>query len=178
MANTTGRYGLKPIGKMVRPPEEFDIDPGSSIIAYGDIVEIVADKGVALAAAGNPDNAGVAVGFVDADGVPVNYYPGSSPSNDSYKALVVTDPQQRYAVKCITALTAADVGGTADIVVGTPDTLTGISTSYIQTVSTGAANLKVLGLLEIEGNSWGANQDVVVQLYESSMATGGTTAGV
>lgn len=178
MANTTGKYGLKPIGKEVRPPELFPIDPTTSLMGYGDIVEIVADRGVALAAAGNVDNAGVCIGVIDSTGVPVNYYPGGSPDNDDYKALVITDPQQRYAVKCTSALTSADIGGTADIVLGAASTYTGISQSYIVTVGTGAANVKILGLLETEGNDWGANQDVVVQLYEHSLATGGTTSGV
>lgn len=178
MANSSGKYGLKPIGKECRPPELFDIDPTTSIMGYGDVVEIVADKGVQLAVAGNVDNAGCCIGIFDSNDVPVNYYPGGTPSNDSYKALVITDPQQRYAVKCTTALTAAAVGGTADLVLGDASTSTGISTSYIVTVSTGAANLKILGLLKTKGNDWGVNQDVVVQLYEHSLATGGTTVGV
>lgn len=178
MANSSGKYGLKPVGKEVRPPEMFNIDPTTSIMGYGDMVEIVADNGVALAAAGNEDNLGVCVGVVDADGVPVNYYPGSSPDDDTYKALIITDPQQRYAIKCTSALSSADVGGTGDIVLGDASSSTGISTSYMATTSTGNANLKVLGLLKTQGNAWGANQDIVVVIHEHSMGGSTVTEGV
>jgi len=178
MANSSGKYGLKPIGKEVRPPEMFNISPTTSIMGYGDVVEIVASNGVALAVAGNEDNAGVCIGVVDADGIPVSYYPGGTPSNDTYKALVITDPQQRYAVKCSGALSSVDVGGTADLVLGDASTYTGISASYITTVSTGDANLKILGLLETQGNAWGANQDVVVVIHEHSLSGSTITQGV
>lgn len=169
----TAKYGLAPYGPQ-NPGAimEFDIDPSTTEIYIGDIVEMVADLGVAQAAATNEDNLGVAVGFTH-DGIPVPYYgyPSTSSASDTgWKCLVNVDPHQLYKVHyyhASTALTAAYVGSTADIVVGTGNTTSGISGSYVTALSTGAAMLYVLGLAPIQGNAWGTDCELLVKLQEN-----------
>jgi len=164
----TARYGLKPVG-----PQNpgallyFDVDPSSTAIYIGDAVELVADKGIAQAAAGNTDNLGVLVAVFDSGGSPALYYPGGNATG--YTAVVNTDPHQVYMIHyyhATTALAAADVGLCADWVVGTGNTTTGISGNYITSGSTSAANLRILGLALVEGNTWSTDCEVLVRFCE------------
>ncbi len=164
----TAKYGLKPIGPQ-KPDAlmKFDVDPSTTAIYQGDVVELVEDKGIAQAAATNQDNIGVAVGFFDSNGLPVPYYPGGNAAG--YTAIVNIDPMQLYAVHyyhASTALTAADVGSCADWVVGSGNTTTGISGGYITAVGSSAAGLQILGLYETQGNAWGTDCELVVLLHE------------
>ena len=164
----TAKYGLAPYGpQKAGAIMEFDVDPSVTAIYIGDIVELVEDQGVAQVAAENQDNLGVAVGFLDSDGIPQRYY--SAGSATGWKCLVNVDPDQLYMVHyyhATTALTSAYVGSTADIVVGTGNTTTGLSGGYVTALSTGAANLYVLGLAPISGNAWGTDCELLVKLQE------------
>lgn len=164
----TAKYGLAPYGPQ-KPDAlfEFDVDPSATAIYIGDIVKIVADKGVAQVGAGNEDNCGVAVGFLDSDGIPQRYY--SAGDATGWKCIVNIDPYQTYMVHyyhATTALTDVYVGSTADIVVGTGSTVTGLSGGYVTALSTGAANLYVLGLAPLQGNEWGTDCELLVKLQE------------
>ncbi len=169
----TAKYGLFPYGPQ-NPSAivEFDVDPSTTEIYIGDIVKIVTDVGVAQMGAADGIAAGVAVGFLNADGIPVPYYgypTTSSTADTGWKCLVNTDPHQRYMVHYYhesTALDATYVGTTADIVVGTGNTTTGLSGGYITALSTGAACLFILGLAPISGNAWGTDCEVLVQIQE------------
>ena len=164
----TAKYGLEPIGPQ-KPDAlvKFDVDPSNTAIYRGDVVELVEDKGIAQAAAENPDNIGVVVGFYDADGLPALYYPAGSAAG--YTAIVNIDPHQLYKIHyyhASTALTAAYVGSCADWVVGTGNTTTGQSGAYVTALAAGAAGLYVLGLYEQQGNEWGTDCELVVKLHE------------
>lgn len=164
----TAKYGLEPIGPQ-KPDAlvKFDVDPSTTAIYRGDVVELVADKGIAQSAATNTDNIGVVVGFYDADGLPALYYPAGSA--EGYTAIVNIDPHQLYKIHyyhASTALTAADVGSCADWVVGTGNTTTGQSGAYVTSLGTVAAGLYVLGLYEQQGNEWGTDCELVVKLHE------------
>ncbi len=164
----TAKYGLEPIGPQ-KPDAlvKFDVDPSSTAIYRGDVVELVADKGIAQAAAQNQDNIGVVVGFYDADGLPALYYPAGSAAG--YTAIVNIDPHQLYKIHyyhATTALTAAYVGSCADWVVGTGNTTTGQSGAYVTALAADAAGLYVLGLYEQQGNEWGTDCELVVKLHE------------
>lgn len=164
----TAKYGLEPIGPQ-KPDAlvKFDVDPSTTAIYRGDVVELVADKGIAQAAATNEDNIGVVVGFYDADGLPALYYPAGSAAG--YTAIVNIDPHQLYKIHyyhASTALTAAYVGSCADWVVGTGNTTTGQSGAYVDTLASTAAGLYVLGLYEQQGNEWGTDCELVVKLHE------------
>lgn len=170
---TTAKYGFMPYGpQSAGAIMEFDIDPSTTEIYIGDVVEMVADQGVAQSAATNEDNLGVAVGFLDADGLPAPFYgyPGTAATSDTgWKCLVNVDPNQIYKVHyyhASTALTAADMGSTADFVVGTGNTTTGLSGSYLTALSTGAASVYVLGLAPIQGNAYGTDCELLVRLQE------------
>ena len=164
----TAKYGLEPIGPQ-KPDAlvKFDVDPSSTAIYRGDVVELVADKGIAQAAAQNVDNIGVVVGFYDADGLPALYYPAGNAAG--YTAIVNIDPHQLYKIHyyhATTALTAAYVGSCADWVVGTGNTTTGQSGAYVTALASSAAGLYVLGLYEQQGNEWGTDCELVVKLHE------------
>lgn len=167
MSNSTSYYGLRPIGPQnPNAVMEFPVDPSTTAIYINDPVKFVADQGVAQDTSGSANTAGVAIGFKDSDGLPQRYYPAGSASG--YKAQINIDPQQRYMIKCSSALTAADIGGVNDLTIGTGNTTTGLSGAYITTVTTGAAGIRVLGLAEMptDNNNWGAYQDVVVAFCE------------
>jgi len=164
----TAKYGLEPIGPQ-KPDAlvKFDVDPSSTAIYRGDVVELVADKGIAQAAAQNVDNIGVVVGFYDADGLPALYYPAGNAAG--YTAIVNIDPHQLYKIHyshATTALDAAYVGSCADWVVGTGNTTTGQSGAYVTALAADAAGLYVLGLYEQQGNEWGTDCELVVKLHE------------
>ena len=166
----TAKYGLEPIGPQ-KPDAlvKFDVDPSTTAIYRGDVVQLVADKGIAQAEATNVDNIGVVVGFYDADGLPALYYPAGNAAG--YTAIVNIDPHQLYKIHyyhASTALTAADVGSCADWVVGTGNTTTGQSGAYVTALaaSAAAAGLYVLGLYEQQGNEWGTDCELVVKLHE------------
>jgi hypothetical protein len=163
----TAKYGLEPIGPQ-KPDAlvKFDVDPSTTAIYRCDKVKLVADKGIAQAGATDVDNIGVVVGFYDADGLPALYYPAGSATG--YTAIVNIDPHQLYKIHyyASTALTAADVGSCADVVVGTGNTTTGQSGAYVTALGTGAAGVYVLGLYEQQGNEWGTDCELVVKLHE------------
>ena len=164
----TAKYGLEPIGPQ-KPDAlvKFDVDPAATAIYRGDVVKLVADKGIAQSAATNTDNIGVVVGFYDADGLPALYYPAGSAAG--YTAIVNIDPHQLYKIHyyhASTALTAAYVGSCADWVVGTGNTTTGQSGAYVTALAADAAGLYVLGLYEQQGNEWGTDCELVVKLHE------------
>jgi hypothetical protein len=164
----TAKYGLEPIGPQ-KPDAlvKFDVDPAATAIYRGDVVKLVADKGIAQAAAGDTANIGVVVGFYDADGLPALYYPAGTA--EGYTAIVNIDPHQLYKIHyyhATTALDAAYVGSCADWVVGTGNTTTGQSGAYVTALAADAAGLYVLGLYEQQGNEWGTDCELVVKLHE------------
>jgi hypothetical protein len=167
----TAKYGLKPYGPQ-KPGAvmEFTVDPDdTSAIYHGDIVMTVADHGVKQHTATSTNNAGVVVGILDADGLPALYVPAAAASKAGYKVQVNIDPEQLYVVHwyhAATELSASDEFACADIVVGSGNTTTGISGSYITAVGTGTATVQILGLAPIQGNAWGSDCEVLVKLHE------------
>ena len=167
----TAKYGLKVWGP--QNPDairEFVVDPDSASALYiCDIAIAVTAEGVAQHVATNTVNVGVVVGLIDANGLPANYAPAAAASKAGYKALVNTDPNQTYVMHwyhASTALAATDVFNHADIVVGTGNTTTGLSGSYITAVGSGTATVQVLGLAPIQGNAYGSDCEVLVKLHE------------
>lgn len=69
------------------------------------------------------------------------------------------------------AFTVADVGQYADLVIGSVDTTTGIQQSTIDstTIGTGTA-FRILGLSDIEGNEYGTNAIVDVEIVKHQYA--------
>ena len=174
MTNSTGYYGLDPIGP--KDPNSifpFDVDNASTEIFLNSMVKLVADKGVAASTAGDI-SIGVAVGFLDPDGMPQpHYWHGGSSAQAAWKCMVNIKRDQVYKVKCTTAYAASDVGLCTDIVIGTGDSVSGISGDYVVTLSTIAASLMVIGLVEDGNNAWGANQDLLVVINENAFLAAG-----
>ena len=179
----TAKYGLFPYGPQSPGAIfEFIVDPDSSSALYiGDIAISVASEGVAQHVATNVNNVGVVVGFLDANGLPANYAPAAAASKAGYKALVNTDPNQTYMIHwyhASTALAATDVLGCCDIVVGSGNTTTGLSGSYITAVGTGTATVQILGLAPISGNAWGSDCEVLVKLHETAYGAATAADGI
>ena len=168
----TGKYGLKPSGPQ-KPDaiQRIVVDPDSTSPCYtGDIAIVVADKGVDQHTATSTNNAGVFVGFEDASGLPALYAPAAAASKSGYYALVNIDPDQLYVMHwyhATTALSEADIFNCADVVVGSGNTTTGVSGSYITAIGTGTATVMILGLAPISGNAWGSDCEVLVKLHET-----------
>jgi hypothetical protein len=168
----TAKYGLFPIGPQNPDAiQEFIVDPDNTSALYiGDIAISVASEGVAQHTATATNNVGVVVGLIDANGLHANYAPAAAASKAGYKALVNTDPHQTYMMHwyhATTSLAATDVLSCADVVVGTGNTTTGLSGSYITAVGTGTATVMILGLTPIQGNAWGSDCEVTVKLHEN-----------
>lgn len=89
--------------------------------------------------------------------------------------LVVDDPNVVFECQDSSTPTAADVGLSADIVVGSGNTTTGKSGMEISgTKAAGAATLKLLRLVNREDNELGANAnwEVLIAEHEMKLATG------
>lgn len=182
----TAKYGLAPYGPQNPDAiKEFVIDPDNASALYlNDIAISVAAEGVAQHVATNANNVGVVVGILDGDGLPDNYCPASAAlkaAGNGYKALVNTDPNQTYVMHwyhATTGLAATDVFSCADIVVGTGNTTTGLSGSYITAVGSGTATVVILGLAPIQGNAWGTDCEVIVKLHETVFGAATAAAGI
>jgi len=179
----TAKYGLKPYGPQ-KPGAimEFTVDPDNgSPLYHQDIAISVADHGVAQHVATNTNNVGVVVGVLDANGLPAAYVPAAAASKAGYKVQINTDPDQLYVMHwhhATTKLSASDEFTCADIVVGSGNTTTGISGSYITAVGTGTATVQILGLAPIQGNAWGSDCEVLVKLHEHIYGAATAAAGI
>lgn len=105
-------------------------------IGYGDFVKLTTD-GVIQAAAATDDGIGIFAGveYIDATGKPSrakNWVSGTVGTN--IVAWVYDDPENVFEVQVGsggTAYVQTAIGAQADVVVGTPNSITGQSTSYL-----------------------------------------------
>lgn len=180
MANVDASFGLRPVrhlgGGQLRT-RKFSIASGySTSIFKGDVVELTgADDNVARAAAGNGDNLGVFWGcrYVDATGSVVfgKYWPASTTATE-IEAYVFVDPLIVYAVQGDGTDAAANVGELADFIyTNAGNTTTGISGAELDTSTVAATggSLRILGLAPYEGNAWGDNAVMEVQIAEHAL---------
>ncbi len=162
MANVDSPRGLSPIQtKQGGPPRlvKYTKDNSASAIYIGDAVKLEADGYVAAAAAGNA-LLGVAGNF--------------STASKTDSVWVYDDPDTVFSVQDDGAAVASaqtHVGNNADVVAGTGDVDSKLSGHEldISGVTTGSAQLRVLGLHKVVGNAWGSWARIAVQINEHQL---------
>ena len=106
-----------------------------------------------------------------------NYYPGSiNITQGTIVAEVLDDPSQMFIIQNDGTSAQANYGKNADIVVGTGNTVTGLSANEINTgtiATTAALNLKLIGLWDVPNNAIGLNAVVVVKINEHLYGSSG-----
>lgn len=166
-------YGFRPArhlkGGTIRAWENTIASGYNTAIYAGDLVTLAADGTITRASAGSVPY-GVFDGVLYTTGtneVVFSYYWPASTVASNIKAFVYNDPSivfRCYDDADSDFLTAADVGTSADIVVGTANTAYGFSGMMLDTsnASATAGQLKILGKVDTPGNDWGtANGDQV-----------------
>jgi hypothetical protein len=186
MANIDKPFGLRAIGNLSATGaqkqygyviENDSADP----IFQGDLVTVFDGYLVQFDPAVHTAAVGVFNGcnYVDpTTGKPTwkNYYPGNvDPSQGQIQADVLDDPNQLFTIQAASSVTQAHVGFNADVSVGSGNTTTGVSGMELAgtPAKTAALNLKIVGLYNAEGNSFGTNAVVVVKINEHLYGSAG-----
>lgn len=191
MANTNAPFGLRQqsyaegsaptFGQSWSLVDKDDTAP----IGWGDPVKQLSTGYIAAWTAGTSAVAlaGVFVGceYLDNNGVwrYSNYWPGSGAQQDVRAAIIpATNADATFLVQSSgTAITLADIGINGDLVMGTPNTTTGKSTSTINQATLATTNtfpLKIIGLYNGIGNGSDAasSYNWVVVKFNSNAVTG------
>jgi len=163
MSTVDKKYGFVPVGHLLMgnyngKTRRYVVDAANTPgIFKGDLVMIQADGNIGAATAGiGLACIGVAQAFYTSTGTPIAA--GYLAASTAGLVDVIDDPYVIFRVQEDGAGTslfgdATGVGATADHVIGTGDTTTGISGHTLNSDSTDA-QLKVLGLYKVEGNAW------------------------
>lgn len=186
MALANAPFGFRPLrhlsGGDPNRNLEFPIATGyATALCTGDIVKLLSDGTIALAAAGDrPIGVFMGVQYTASDGSAVftNRWAASTAATN-IKASVMADPMVTCEVQSGGTPTSADVGALANLVTGTGSAFTGTSGAYLNsTMGTGSANFRVIRLVDKPGNSGQyAVLEVQFQLHEF-LQTVGATPGV
>jgi hypothetical protein len=191
MANIDKAFGLRPLGNLSATGAQkqfgYEIaDNQAGAIFQGDLVTVFDGFLVQFDPATHTAAVGVFNGcnYVDpTTGKPTfsNYYPGSvNITQGKIIADVIDDPHQLFTIQADEDVVQADVGKNADVVVGTGNTVTGVSSMELDSstvANTAALNLKIVGFLNTPANEVGENNVVVVvkineHLYGSAGVAG------
>lgn len=189
MANVNKPFGLRPLGNLSATGAQkqygYEIeDNQSGAIFQGDLVTI--DNGYLVKF--NNTNHTVAVGvfngcnYIDpTTGKPTwkNFYPGSvNITSGEIQADVIDDPNQLFLIQANGTPTRANFGTNADITAGTTgSTVNGNSAMTLGVGSfteAATANLKVIGLWDVPGNTLGEFAVLVVKINEHMYGSVGT----
>jgi hypothetical protein len=187
MANNDKAFGLRPLGNLAGTGAQkqygYEIaDNQAGAIFQGDLVTL--KDGYILQF--NPVSHTAAVGVFNGcfyndptTQKPTwkNYYPGSiNITQGKIIAEVLDDPSQMFIIQNDGTSAATDYGLNADVVVGTGNTVTGLSAIELDTstiATTAALNLKIIGLWDVPNNAIGAYAVVVVKINEHSYGSAG-----
>lgn len=191
MANIDKAFGLRALGNLSATGGQkqfgYEIqDNQSGAIFQGDLVTVFDGYLVQFNPATHTAAVGVFNGcnYVDpTTGKPTfsNYYPGSvNITQGKIIADVIDDPNQLFTIQADEDVVQADIGKNADVVVGTGNTVTGVSAMELDSstvANTAALNLKIVGFLSTPANEAGENNVVVVvkineHLYGSAGVAG------
>ena len=187
MANNDKAFGLRPLGNLAGTGAQkqygYEIaDNQAGAIFQGDLVTL--KDGFILQF--NPSAHTAAVGVFNGcfyndpttqKPTFINYYPGSiNITQGKILAEVLDDPSQMFILQNDGTSAQANYGKNADIVIGTGNTVTGLSANELDTSSianTAALNLKIIGLWDVPNNAIGANAVVVVKINEHLYGSAG-----
>jgi len=143
----------------------------------GDLVTMTGSAGaegypsVAQGAIADTDFFGVVASF-DAD--PTNLESKHRLASTLRNVNVIPALDVIFSIQCDASSAITDIGNTTDIVVGTGDTVTGLSGMEADSTFGGGVNLLVVGLDERPDNEFGTNADLLVRINESAFRGTGT----
>lgn len=161
MANTNAPNGFQVFRRFDggSPTEGYEtrkiLSTYSTAIGFGDPVVSVGTGYINRAAAGTTQIAGIFFGCKYLNSsvgrvVWANNWPGTTQGSDA-QAYIVTDPQMLFVAQSNnTAITFADIGANINFAIGTPDSVTGISTSSLDQstiATTDTLPFRIVGLL-------------------------------
>lgn len=187
MANVDKAFGLRPLGNLSATGAQkqygYQIaDNQAGAIYQGDLVTVYDGYIVKFAPATHTAAVGVFNGcfYIDpTTGKPTwkNYYPGSvNITAGTIVADVMDDPSQLFIIQVDESVAQTDVGKNADVVGTGGSTTTGVSSMELDSstiAKTAALNLKIVGLWDVPGNSYGTNAVVVVKINEHLYGSAG-----
>lgn len=187
MANVDKAFGLKALGNLSATGAQkqygYEIaDNQSGAIYQGDLVTLYDGYVVKFVPASHTAALGVFNGcsYINpTTGKPTwsNYYPGSvNITSGKIVADVQDDPNQLFIIQADESVVQANVGKNADVVGTGGSTTTGVSTMELDSSSidkTAALNLKIVGLYDAPGNSFGEFAVVVVKINEHLYGSSG-----
>ena len=187
MANVDKAYGLRALGNLSATGAQAQYgytinDNQSGAIFQGDLVTVYDGYLVQFDPATHTAAVGVFNGcnYIDpTSGKPTwkNYYPGSvNITQGTIQADVLDDPSQLFTIQCDGGFVQANIGKNADVVVGTGNTVTGVSGMELGSstiAKTAALNLKIVGLYNVPGNDFGTNAVAVVKINEHLYGSAG-----
>jgi len=190
MANIDKAFGLKALGNLSATGAQkqygYEIaDNQAGAIYQGDLVTIVGGYIVKFAPGTHAAALGVFNGcnYIDpTTGKPIwkNFYPGSvNITQGIISADVIDDPNQLFIIQSDGDIEKADIGKNADVIGTGGSSTTGVSTMELNNATiadTAALNLKIVGLYNQPGNSFGVNAVVVVKINEHLYGSTGVKA--
>ena len=89
---------------------------------------------------------------------------------------MIDDPSQLFIIQVDESVAQTDIGKNADIVGTGGSTTTGVSSMELDSstiAKTAALNLKIVGLWDVPGNTFGTNAVVVVKINEHLYGSAG-----
>ena len=187
MANVDKAFGLRPQGNLSATGAQKQYgyliaDNQSGAIYQGDLVTLYDGYVVKFAPGTHTAALGVFNGcnYIDpSTGKPTwkNFYPGSvNITAGTIQADVIDDPNQLFTIQVDESVSQADIGKNADVVGTGGSSTTGQSTMELDSstiANTAALNLKIVGLFDVPGNSFGTNAVVVVKINEHLYGSAG-----
>ena len=187
MANNDKAFGLRPLGNLsgtgAQKQYGYEIaDNQAGAIFQGDLVTLKDGYILQFNPAAHTAAVGVFNGCFYNDPTTqkptfINYYPGSiNITQGKILAEVLDDPSQMFILQNDGTSAVTDYGKNADIVIGTGNTVTGLSANELDTstiATTAALNLKIIGLWDVPNNAVGANAVVVVKINEHLYGSAG-----
>ena len=190
MANVDKAFGLKPLGNLSATGAQkqygYEIaDNQSGAIYQGDLVTIVNGYVVKFLPGTHAAALGVFNGcnYIDpTTGKPTwkNFYPGSvNITSGVIQADVIDDPSQLFIIQADEDIEKADIGKNADVIGTGGSATTGVSSMELDSstiADTAALNLKIVGLYNVPGNTFGDYAVVVVKINEHLYGSTGVKA--
>lgn len=162
MTNVNAPFGLRPVRRLDAAAMSFQMETRqiayneSSVIGTGDLVVLAATGYIDLYAASGTRVHGVFFGckYRDPNTLRMSWYPRwSAPSGllstDIVEAYIITDKSVVFEIQAGAAgAPFADIGTNSDVVVGTPNSYSGYSTTYLDSThnTTATFPLRIVGM--------------------------------
>jgi hypothetical protein len=189
MANVDKAFGLRPLGNLSATGAQKQYgylieDNYSTTLYQGDLVTIVGGYIVKFLPATHAAALGVFNGcnYVNpTTGKPTwsNVYTQTNITSGVITADIIDDPMQLFIIQADGSIAQTDIGKNADVMGTGGSTTTGVSSMELNTstiADTAALNLKIVGLYDAPGNSFGAFAVVVVKINEHLYGSTGVKA--